>query len=196
MANLEEITVGVSVDGLASEGRAAIVAVNWYGDTTVEVTYKDESGRTDTRLLMRQDEPSLRVDDSVRPWSFDGDPSDFRLAVEAMRIDLASLFDPHLAVHTSTVDPLPHQILAVYQAMLPRSPLRFLLADDPGAGKTIMAGLLIKELMARATSNGAWSSPRAGWSDSGRTSWTKSFNCRSRSRHPINLKRHAPAIGS
>ena len=54
-----------------------------------------------------------------------------------------------LAVHTSVVEPLPHQITAVYEAMLPRQPLRFLLADDPGAGKTIMAGLLIKELIAR-----------------------------------------------
>ena len=59
------------------------------------------------------------------------------------------LFDPVLAVHTSVVEPLPHQITAVYESMLPRQPLRFLLADDPGAGKTIMAGLLIKELIAR-----------------------------------------------
>ena len=62
---------------------------------------------------------------------------------------MAYLFDPVLAVHTSLVDPLPHQITAVYEAMLPRQPLRFLLADDPGAGKTIMAGLLIKELIVR-----------------------------------------------
>ena len=68
---------------------------------------------------------------------------------EAQRIRLAHLFDPVLAVHTSEVDPLPHQITAVYESMLPRQPLRFLLADDPGAGKTIMAGLLIKELIAR-----------------------------------------------
>ncbi len=68
---------------------------------------------------------------------------------EAQRIRLAHLFDPLLAVHTSLVDPLPHQITAVYEQMLPRQPLRFLLADDPGAGKTIMAGLLIKELIAR-----------------------------------------------
>jgi superfamily II DNA or RNA helicase len=54
-----------------------------------------------------------------------------------------------MAVHTSLVDPLPHQITAVYEEMLGRQPLRFLLADDPGAGKTIMAGLLIKELIAR-----------------------------------------------
>src|SRR5262249_1090840 len=68
---------------------------------------------------------------------------------EAHRIPLAHLFDPLLAVHTSLVDPLPHQITAVYEKMLPRQPLRFLLADDPGAGKTIMAGLFIKELIAR-----------------------------------------------
>jgi len=84
-----------------------------------------------------------------RPWSFDGDGAAFRLVSEANRIRLAHLFDPVLAVHTSEVDPLPHQITAVYEAMLPRQPLRFLLADDPGAGKTIMAGLLMRELIAR-----------------------------------------------
>ena len=55
-----------------------------------------------------------------------------------------------MAVHTSNVDPLPHQITAVYESMLPRQPLRFVLADDPGAGKTIMAGLYIRELVMRA----------------------------------------------
>ena len=84
-----------------------------------------------------------------RPWSFDGDGDLFRLVSEALRIHLAHLFDPALAVHTSLVEPLPHQITAVYEAMLPRQPLRFLLADDPGAGKTIMTGLLMKELIAR-----------------------------------------------
>ena len=73
----------------------------------------------------------------------------FRLVSEAQRIRLAHLFDPVIAVHTSLVEPLPHQITEVYESMLPRQPLRFLLADDPGAGKTIMAGLLIKELIAR-----------------------------------------------
>jgi hypothetical protein len=69
---------------------------------------------------------------------------------EAKRIDLAFLFDPMMAVHTSNVEPLPHQITAVYESMLPRQPLRFVLADDPGAGKTIMAGLYIRELIMRA----------------------------------------------
>lgn len=77
------------------------------------------------------------------PWSFNGDGRLLRLVSEAHRIQLAHLFDPMLAVHTSLVEPLPHQITAVYGDMLPRQPLRFLLADDPGAGKTIMTGLLI-----------------------------------------------------
>src|SRR6202000_742439 len=82
-------------------------------------------------------------------WAFDSDGTLFRLASEAQRIQLAHLFDPVLAVHSSDVEPLPHQILAVYAEMLPRQPLRFLLADDPGAGKTIMAGLFIRELLIR-----------------------------------------------
>ena len=81
--------------------------------------------------------------------SFTADGRLFRLAAEAERIRLAHLFDPYLAVHASHIEPLPHQITAVYGEMLPRQPLRFLLADDPGAGKTIMAGLLIRELMLR-----------------------------------------------
>lgn len=83
-------------------------------------------------------------------WTFDSNGGLFRLVSEAYRIHLAHLFDPYLAVHCSLLEHLPHQITAVYGEMLPRQPLRFLLADDPGAGKTIMAGLLIKELMIRA----------------------------------------------
>src|SRR5437879_5209662 len=70
----------------------------------------------------------------------------FRLTSEAYRIRLVYLFDPLIAVHTSLIEPLPHQITAVYETMLGKQPLRYLLADDPGAGKTIMTGLLIKEL--------------------------------------------------
>ena len=86
---------------------------------------------------------------AIAPWSFDGDGGMLRLVSEGYRIRLAYLFDPYLALHTSQVEPLPHQISAVYGEMLPRQPLRFLLADDPGAGKTIMAGLLVKELLVR-----------------------------------------------
>src|SRR2546421_3612075 len=113
------------------------------------LVYRSPDGRVADEILYRHDEPRLKIVEAGRPWSFDGDGALFRLVSEAHRIRLAHLFDPVLAVHTSLVDPLPHQITAVYEAMVPRQPLRFLLADDPGAGKTIMAGLFIKELIAR-----------------------------------------------
>ena len=106
-------------------------------------------GRVANELLYRHYEPRLEVVEQGRQWSFDGDGHLFRPVSAAHRIDLAHLFDPMFAVHTSLVEPLPYQITAVHEAMLPRQPLRLLLADDPGAGKTIMAGLLIKELIAR-----------------------------------------------
>ena len=126
-----------------------VVSVQWFGSEAVELTYKTQAGAVANELLYRHDETRLEVVALGRPWSFDGDGALFRLVSEAQRIRLAHLFDPLLAIHTSVVDPLPHQITGVYDAMLPRQPLRFLLADDPGAGKTIMAGLLIKELVAR-----------------------------------------------
>ena len=149
MARLEDLTHGTYVEGLVPGQVVTIIDAKWHGANVLEVTYKDAGGSRDSELLYRDDEPRLGLAQQGRPWSYDGDPAAFRLASEACRIHLAHLFDPLLAVHTSLVDPLPHQITGVYEEMLPRQPLRFLLADDPGAGKTIMAGLLIKELMAR-----------------------------------------------
>src|SRR5437867_13068818 len=80
---------------------------------------------------------------------FDGDPQRFRLAVEAMRLALAFEYDPFFSLSIARVDPLPHQLEAVYQCFMALPRIRFLLADDPGAGKTIMAGLLLKELKIR-----------------------------------------------
>ena len=68
----------------------------------------------------------------------DGDGAAFQLTCEAKPIDLAFLFDPMMAVHTSNVDPLSHQITAVHESMQHKQPLRFVMADDPGAGKTII----------------------------------------------------------
>src|SRR5512139_285213 len=149
MAKLEELQPNASVRGILPDTAVSVVTVQWFGSEALELTYKDPAGRVANQLLYRHDEPRLAIVEAGRPWSFDGDGALFRLVSEAHRIRLAHLFDPVLAVHTSLVDPLPHQITAVYEAMLPRQPLRFLLADDPGAGKTIMAGLLIKELIAR-----------------------------------------------
>jgi SNF2 family DNA or RNA helicase len=149
MANLEDLQPSAAVRGILPDSLVTVVSVQWFGSEALELTYKDPAGRVANILLYRHDEPRLEIVEQGRPWSFDGDGSLFRLVSEAHRIRLAHLFDPVLAVHTSLVDPLPHQITAVYDAMLPRQPLRFLLADDPGAGKTIMAGLLMKEMIAR-----------------------------------------------
>src|SRR5258706_3426534 len=149
MAKLEDLTRGASVKGVLPDGLVSVVDTKWIGTVAVELTYKDNAGKLGNELLYRDREPTLEIAQVGRPWNFDGDAALFRLVSEAQRIRLAYLFDPLLAVHTSLVDPLPHQITAVYENMLVRQPLRFLLADDPAAGKTIMAGLLIKELLAR-----------------------------------------------
>lgn len=146
---LEELLPDVIVRGIEPNQLVTVVSVSWHGPDVLELTYKLANGAVANQLLYRFTEDSLEVVEEGRPWSFDGDGAQFRLTSEALRIQLAHLFDPVLAVHTSVVDPLPHQITAVYEQMLPRLPLRFLLADDPGAGKTIMAGLLIKELVVR-----------------------------------------------
>src|SRR3989441_1032006 len=149
MAKLEDLTPGAWVKGVLPDTLVCVIDAKWHGSSVVELTFKDTAGRPGNQLLYRDREATLEVAETGRPWSFDGDGARFRLVSEAHRIRLAHLFDPVLAVHTSLVEPLPHQITAVYDAMLPRQPLRFLLADDPGAGKTIMAGLLIKELIVR-----------------------------------------------
>jgi superfamily II DNA or RNA helicase len=146
---LEDLTPGSTVDGILPDANVVVVSVDWHGSDALTLVYRNPAGRVADEILYRHDEGRLGIVEQGRPWSFDGDGALFRLVAEAHRIRLAHLFDPVLAVHTSLVDPLPHQITAVYEAMLPRQPLRFLLADDPGAGKTIMAGLLIKELIAR-----------------------------------------------
>ncbi len=146
---LEDLQPNAAVSGILTDGLVMVVSVQWFGSEALELTYKTPDGKVDNVLLYRSDEARLGVVEQGQPWSFDGDGALFRLVSEALRIRLAHLFDPVLAVHTSVVEPLPHQITAVYESMLPRQPLRFLLADDPGAGKTIMAGLLIRELIAR-----------------------------------------------
>ncbi len=145
---LEDLTPGTVVDGLVVGRRATVVAVTWHGSGTVNVVYR-ASGQVDERLLSRADETRLSAAPKERPWPLDAPGHEFKLASEALRIRMAHLFDPYLSVQGSNIDPLPHQIEAVYQEMLPRQPLRYLLADDPGAGKTIMSGLLIRELDVR-----------------------------------------------
>ncbi len=149
VARLEDLTTGARVQGVVPEGSVTVVQLAWHGDAAATLTYRDDHGRVGDQLIYRDNEPQLSVDAPGAAFAFDGDGRLFRLVSEALRIRLAYLFDPLLAVHTSNLEPLPHQISAVYGELLPRQPLRFLLADDPGAGKTIMAGLFIKELIVR-----------------------------------------------
>ena len=107
MARLEEITSGSSLIGLSGSGTVTVVAVKWYGDNVVEVTYKDNRGQLANQLLYREDEARLNIAESSLPWSFDADADQLRLASEAYRINLAHLFDPYLAVHTSSIEPYP-----------------------------------------------------------------------------------------
>ena len=129
---LEDLQANAAVRGILSDGLVTVVSVQWFGSEALELTYKTPTGKVANELVYRHDELRLEIVEVGRPWSFDGDGALFRLVSEAQRIRLAHLFDPVLAVHTSVVEPLPHQITAVYESMLPRQPLRFLLADDPG----------------------------------------------------------------
>ncbi len=149
MARLEEITKGAQVRGISGTDAVVVVDTKWHGSDVLEVFYTDLMGKPGNGLAYRDQEQDIEITEASARWSFTGDGAMFRLAMEALRIRLAHHFDPYLAVHTSQVIPLPHQITAVYEEMLSRQPLRYLLADDPGAGKTIMTGLLIKELIAR-----------------------------------------------
>src|SRR5690554_4608400 len=146
---LEALEPDTRVHGLVPGQLATIIAARWHDTDTLEVVFEGPDGNPQKRLLSRGDEPRLRLVSGERPWTLDADGAMFRLASEARRIQLAHLFDPYVAIDAASIEPLPHQITAVYEEMLPRQPLRFLLADDPGAGKTIMAGLLIRELIAR-----------------------------------------------
>jgi SNF2 family DNA or RNA helicase len=87
--------------------------------------------------------------DGPPPIDFAADPEVVRTVAEGQRLGYGHLFDPFFATETSMIDPLPHQRLAVYEHMLGQSRLRFLLADDAGAGKTIMTGLYVREMLAR-----------------------------------------------
>ena len=146
---LEDVTPGAHILGIALDAPVTVVAVTWIGGNALRLTYRTDAGRLDERLLYRDHEPRLDMAKQGAAFDLTADGAKFKLAAEALRIRMAGRFDPMLAVHTSELEPLPHQIQAVYGELIQRTPLRFLLADDPGAGKTIMAGLYVKELMLR-----------------------------------------------
>jgi SNF2 family DNA or RNA helicase len=150
MLKLEDIKKNAAISGIEPDQVVRVVTTEPVGDNALTLYYKTSDGKLHERMLFRTDEAKLSLAEAGRPWAFDAPGEEFKLAAEAYRINLAHLFDPMMAVHTSNVEPLPHQITAVYESMLPHQPLRYVLADDPGAGKTIMAGLFIRELLMRA----------------------------------------------
>lgn len=117
---LEELFPGVVVRGLVPDGPVTVVANRAAGKQAAVITYRSPDGGVDEVVVYRSQEPELQAEEESRPWSLTADPALFRLAAEARRIHLAYLFDTRMAIHLSKVDPLPHQISAVYGEMLPR----------------------------------------------------------------------------
>ncbi len=146
---LEEIVSGQLISGVLTQP-VRVIAAEWsLGPDMILVTYSGADGQPDQTVLQRSDETRLLQVTQADRDRCAGDVLRWKLGTEAFRLQNSALVDPMQAVSTSALRPLPHQIMAVYEEMLPRTPLRFLLADDPGAGKTIMCGLYIKELILR-----------------------------------------------
>ena len=124
-----------------------VITVIPMGDAIKLIGKGLNTGKLHDPILFSEQLAALETTPENEP--FDGDAGNFRLGVEAMRLALAHEYDPYFTLSIARVDPLPHQLEAVYDYFLKLPRIRFLLADDPGAGKTIMAGLLIKELKIR-----------------------------------------------
>lgn len=141
------LTAATRVDGLVRGEIVEIVEIAPAGSGAF-IRYRDDFGIEDSRLFSAAELGDVRPVGGAGP-TLTADPDQFWLAIEALRLRNAPLLTPLLAVASSNVEALPHQVQAVYDYMLTGHPKRFLLADDPGAGKTIMAGLFIKEALAR-----------------------------------------------
>jgi hypothetical protein len=141
------LEIGSIIDGLALPEPLQVVFVQPVGSSFKVGGKGTRTGQYIERIFDAAQLAQLTVLAAEEP--FDGDAVRFRLGIEAYRLSLAHEYDPYFSLSVARVDPLPHQLEAVYDAILPLPRIRFLLADDPGAGKTIMAGLLLKELKAR-----------------------------------------------
>ena len=138
---------GVIVTGPFIPEPIEVLAVVPFGTSLKVIGRGIKTGLTHDPVLNQ--EQLSKLDISAENEPFDGNAALFRIGIEAHRLGLAYEYDPFFSLSIARVDPLPHQLEAVYDYFLKLPRIRFLLADDPGAGKTIMAGLLIKELKAR-----------------------------------------------
>ena len=143
----DRIEVGVIVDGPLLPEPIRVIALVPLGASVKLIGQGLRSNQVHDPILTQAQLDQLVVT-PLQP-AFDGDPARFRLGIEAQRLALAYEYDPYFSLSIARVDPLPHQLEAVYDYFLKMPRIRFLLADDPGSGKTIMAGLLLKELKAR-----------------------------------------------
>lgn len=145
------LSPGNAVTGLDPAGGVATVRSVRPMGSAVFVEFENSSGKKLTRFLTADQAAAVKVEATFPEPQFAADRNAFLHAIDALHLKYAADLDPMLAVSSSNVEPLPHQVQAVYDELLPRQPLKFLLADDPGAGKTIMTGLYLKERMARGT---------------------------------------------
>lgn len=141
-----DLKVGAMIEGPKWPDPVEVKKVTDF-EEYVEMIGSTTTGDLVTAILSNDELAHISIKSIV--CDFSSDPKKVFLALETIRYRFASRYDPLLAMHTSKVDPLPHQIDAVYGHVLKMPRIRFLLAHDPGAGKTIMAGLIIKELKLR-----------------------------------------------
>src|SRR3954469_503550 len=144
---VDDIHVGSIVTGPLLPEPVEVLAIVPMGDAVKLIGKGRKTGLVRDPVLTRDQLARLRI--TPLKESFDGDPNLFRLGIEAQRLGLAYEYDPYFSLSIARGDPLPHQLEGVHGYFLKLPRIRFLLADDPGAGKTIMAGLLLKELKAR-----------------------------------------------
>lgn len=144
---LETLRPDAIVTGPLFPEPVKVIVVTPFGNNIKLVGVGLQSGQVYQPVLRPEQVAQLQVSPPDLP--FDGSAQRFRLGVEALRLGLAYEYDPYFALSIARIDPLPHQLEAVYEYFMKTPRIRFLLADDPGAGKTIMAGLLMQELRAR-----------------------------------------------
>jgi superfamily II DNA or RNA helicase len=144
---IEDLKPNITLEGPVFPERVQVLLITPLGDSFKIVGKGLSTNQVHDPVLSLEQIGLLKATPEKEP--FDGDPVRFRLGIEAMRLALAYEYDPYFSLSIARVDPLPHQLEAVYDYFLKLPRIRFLLADDPGAGKTIMAGLLVKELKIR-----------------------------------------------
>ena len=150
---IESIKKGTLLRGRLFPEAVEVISVDVMENISVIYAKGLETGEIHEKIIGLDQLDSIEIVEEGEKVDFSTDGEIFFLGIEAKRIRLAFEFDPLFAVNVSKIDPVPHQLDAVYKHILPKKKIRYLLADDPGAGKTIMAGLILKELKMRGLMN-------------------------------------------